>query len=154
MAIAVLRFPPRISRISVRGYAQKCLRTHRWPLGLVSKCFRRFCVDLTTRGRFVAVKSPPKGRRLTRARAGLETAAVGPKKSFCGPPHPVGDSEGPCQRSCYGLSYQLRRAPRGLRRTPPKKKIDPRFFGHPDWLQKDYLQSRGDPKYLASSPPL
>ena len=35
MAIAVLRFPPRISHISIRGYAQKCLRTHRWPLGLV-----------------------------------------------------------------------------------------------------------------------
>ena len=35
MAIAVLRFPPRISLISVRGYAQKFLRTHRWPLGLV-----------------------------------------------------------------------------------------------------------------------
>ena len=35
VAIAVLRFPPRISHISIRGYAQKCLRTHRWPLGLV-----------------------------------------------------------------------------------------------------------------------
>ena len=35
VAITVLRFPPRISLISVRGYAQKCLRTHRWPLGLV-----------------------------------------------------------------------------------------------------------------------
>ena len=32
VAIAILRFPP---LISVRGYAQKCLRTHRWPLGLV-----------------------------------------------------------------------------------------------------------------------
>ena len=35
VAIAVLRFTPLISLISVRGYAQKCLRTHRWPLGLV-----------------------------------------------------------------------------------------------------------------------
>ena len=34
-AIAVLRFP-RVSHISIRGYAQKCLRTHHWPLGLVS----------------------------------------------------------------------------------------------------------------------
>ena len=35
LAIAVLRFPPRISHISFRGYAKKSLRTHRWPLGLV-----------------------------------------------------------------------------------------------------------------------
>ena len=35
MAIVVLRFS-RISCILIREYAQKCLRTHRWPLGLVS----------------------------------------------------------------------------------------------------------------------
>ena len=34
VAIAVLRFPPLTSRISIIGYAKKCIRTHRWPLGL------------------------------------------------------------------------------------------------------------------------
>ena len=42
VAIAVLRFPPRISLIFVTGYAQKCLRTHRWPLGLVFNLIPHF----------------------------------------------------------------------------------------------------------------
>ena len=44
MAIAVLRFPPRVSHFSIRGYSQKCLRTHRWPLGLVVLVLEKWCL--------------------------------------------------------------------------------------------------------------